>query len=82
VARFEVGDKVHKTGRFGQDKGFSVVAEVLKTRLILEDGSRYDLDGHTLGSGKLAGVLDRPTCETHRVYESKRCSNCNTQVGQ
>ena len=53
---FKVGDQVRVTGKFGQEKGIRTVSAVLKTRLVLDDNTRYTLDGVYLMSGGTRGL--------------------------
>lgn len=41
----QVGDTVKITGAHGNSKGTATVAKVLRTRVVLDNGDRYTLDG-------------------------------------
>ena len=46
MTQFKVGDKVQVTSKWGSDRGTAEVVKVLKTRIVLDNGERYDLDGY------------------------------------
>jgi hypothetical protein len=49
MSKFEVGDTVSVTTKWGVTRGTVTVEKVLKTRIVLSNGERYDLDGYFLG---------------------------------
>lgn len=51
MATFNEGDRVRLIGKFGQDKGQATIDKVLKTRLVLSNGWRCDLEGFKLSDG-------------------------------
>jgi len=55
---FHEGQKVRITSKFGQARDERTIVKVLKTRVVLDNGERYNLDGTIVGSrGYLARTI-------------------------
>lgn len=51
MAKFTAGDTVRLVNRMGKVRGTATVTKVLKTRLVLDNGWRTDLDGFKIENG-------------------------------
>lgn len=53
------GETVHVYSKWGTDRGLARIVKVLKTRVVLDDGRRFDLEGNYLnhtGRGPCAHI--------------------------